>query len=65
MPYRSIVEWLGGDGKSEEGSRCGYCKSKNTCFTNDGMWAHVMTPQDYQDLIDRGWRRSGKYSPLF
>jgi len=20
-----------------------------------------MTVQDYQDLIDRGWRRSGKY----
>ncbi|KAM6263153.1 arginyl-tRNA--protein transferase 1 isoform 2-T2 [Spheniscus humboldti] len=26
-----------------------------------GMWAHSMTVQDYQDLIDRGWRRSGKY----
>uniref|UniRef100_A0A803VPX6 Arginyl-tRNA--protein transferase 1 n=1 Tax=Ficedula albicollis TaxID=59894 RepID=A0A803VPX6_FICAL len=25
------------------------------------MWAHSMTVQDYQDLIDRGWRRSGKY----
>ena len=25
------------------------------------MWAHVMTAQDYQTLIDRGWRRSGKY----
>jgi len=25
------------------------------------MWAHYLTPQDYQDLIDRGWRRSGKY----
>ncbi|XP_004680441.2 PREDICTED: arginyl-tRNA--protein transferase 1 isoform X1 [Condylura cristata] len=25
------------------------------------MWAHSMTAQDYQDLIDRGWRRSGKY----
>lgn len=22
-----------------------------------GMWAHSMTVQDYQDLIDRGWRR--------
>ena len=22
-----------------------------------GMWAHTMTVQDYQDLIDRGWRR--------
>ncbi|KAH0623690.1 hypothetical protein JD844_006741 [Phrynosoma platyrhinos] len=26
-----------------------------------GMWAHSLTVQDYQDLIDRGWRRSGKY----
>ncbi|XP_020834890.1 arginyl-tRNA--protein transferase 1 isoform X4 [Phascolarctos cinereus] len=25
------------------------------------MWAHSMTVQDYQALIDRGWRRSGKY----
>ncbi|XP_016062632.1 PREDICTED: arginyl-tRNA--protein transferase 1 isoform X2 [Miniopterus natalensis] len=25
------------------------------------MWAHSMTVQDYQDLVDRGWRRSGKY----
>lgn len=25
------------------------------------MWAHSLTVQDYQDLIDRGWRRSGKY----
>ncbi|XP_012877354.1 PREDICTED: arginyl-tRNA--protein transferase 1 [Dipodomys ordii] len=25
------------------------------------MWAHSMTVRDYQDLIDRGWRRSGKY----
>jgi len=26
-----------------------------------GMWGHVLTCQDYQDLIDRGWRRSGRY----
>nr|KAG5696778.1 hypothetical protein BaRGS_012801 [Batillaria attramentaria] len=26
-----------------------------------GMWAHALTVEDYQDLIDRGWRRSGKY----
>ncbi|XP_014383767.1 PREDICTED: arginyl-tRNA--protein transferase 1 isoform X3 [Myotis brandtii] len=25
------------------------------------MWAHSMTVRDYQDLIDRGWRRSGRY----
>lgn len=26
-----------------------------------GMWAHRMTVEDYQALIDRGWRRSGHY----
>lgn len=25
------------------------------------MWAHTLTVQDYQNLIDRGWRRSGSY----
>lgn len=22
-----------------------------------GMWAHLLSCQDYQDLLDRGWRR--------
>ncbi|XP_059372969.1 arginyl-tRNA--protein transferase 1-like isoform X1 [Carassius carassius] len=52
----SIVEYFGGDG----GYRCGYCKQETGNFSH-GMWSHTMTVQDYQDLIDRGWRRSGKY----
>ncbi|XP_067417444.1 arginyl-tRNA--protein transferase 1 isoform X3 [Emydura macquarii macquarii] len=52
----SIVEYFGG----ENGYRCGYCKNV-TGNLSHGMWAHSMTVQDYQDLIDRGWRRSGKY----
>ncbi|ELR60396.1 Arginyl-tRNA--protein transferase 1, partial [Bos mutus] len=40
-------------------------KSSTRCYEHgtyfSGMWAHSMTVQDYQDLIDRGWRRSGKY----
>ncbi|XP_026560690.1 arginyl-tRNA--protein transferase 1 isoform X3 [Pseudonaja textilis] len=52
----SIVEYLGGDG----GYRCGYCKNDTGNFSH-GMWAHSLTVEDYQDLIDRGWRRSGKY----
>ncbi|KAL9559386.1 hypothetical protein MBANPS3_000461 [Mucor bainieri] len=39
---------------------CGYCKGKDTSISF-GIWAHYMTCSDYQDLIDRGWRRSGKY----
>ena len=25
------------------------------------MWAHVLSCEDYQKLVDRGWRRSGSY----
>lgn len=56
---RSIVQYF----YEPEGAsphRCGYCKSENSNVSN-GMWAHQMTCQDYKDLIDRGWRRSGKY----
>ncbi|KAM9345402.1 arginyl-tRNA--protein transferase 1 [Symphorus nematophorus] len=52
----TIVEYFGGD----DGYRCGYCKNERGNFSH-GMWSHTMTVQDYQDLIDRGWRRSGKY----
>ncbi|XP_024916945.1 arginyl-tRNA--protein transferase 1 isoform X3 [Cynoglossus semilaevis] len=52
----TIVAYFGGD----DGYRCGYCKNETGNHSN-GMWSHSMTVQDYQDLIDRGWRRSGKY----
>ncbi|XP_051772700.1 arginyl-tRNA--protein transferase 1 isoform X7 [Ctenopharyngodon idella] len=42
------------------GYRCGYCGNEGG-KASYGMWSHTMTVQDYQDLIDRGWRRSGKY----
>lgn len=42
------------------GHHCGYCGSDDTNISN-GMWTHRLTCQDYQDLIERGWRRSGKY----
>ncbi|XP_075697224.1 arginyl-tRNA--protein transferase 1 isoform X2 [Rhinoderma darwinii] len=48
----SILEYFGG----EDGNRCGYCKSEAGNLSH-GMWAHSLTVQDYQDLIDRGWRR--------
>ncbi|XP_036120785.1 arginyl-tRNA--protein transferase 1 isoform X11 [Molossus molossus] len=52
----SLVEYFEG----EDFYRCGYCKNESGSRSN-GMWAHSMTVQDYQDLVDRGWRRSGKY----
>ncbi|XP_067908951.1 arginyl-tRNA--protein transferase 1 isoform X4 [Heterodontus francisci] len=52
----SILEYFADD----EGYKCGYCKGASSNYSN-GMWAHTMTVQDYQNLIDRGWRRSGMY----
>lgn len=26
-----------------------------------GMWAHNLTVEAYQELLDRGWRRSGRW----
>ncbi|KAH1168170.1 arginyl-tRNA--protein transferase 1 isoform X5 [Mauremys mutica] len=52
----TVVEYSGW----KEGYPCGYCASAQG-KVSIGMWAHSMTVQDYQDLIDRGWRRSGKY----
>lgn len=55
-PSPSLVEYFEG----QTSFQCGYCKN-NFGSRSHGMWAHSMTVQDYQDLIDRGWRRSGKY----
>ncbi|XP_004307634.1 PREDICTED: arginyl-tRNA--protein transferase 2 isoform X1 [Fragaria vesca subsp. vesca] len=40
-------------------STCGYCRSKARTSISHGLWAHSVTINDYQDLLDRGWRRSG------
>ncbi|GAB1602313.1 arginyl-tRNA--protein transferase 1-like isoform X3 [Argonauta hians] len=56
MAEYSLVEYF----QQREGYTCGYCKSSDSNYSH-GMWAHFLTVQDYQDLINRGWRRSGKY----
>ncbi|XP_065305433.1 arginyl-tRNA--protein transferase 1 isoform X3 [Dermacentor albipictus] len=40
--------------------RCGYCKSESSSLSC-GMWAHRLTAGIYDDLLNRGWRRSGEY----
>ncbi|KPJ13854.1 Arginyl-tRNA--protein transferase 1 [Papilio machaon] len=56
MMSLSIIEYYA----EHERYKCGYCKKPDTSYSH-GIWAHTMTVSDYQDLIDRGWRRSGKY----
>ncbi|XP_037715518.1 arginyl-tRNA--protein transferase 1 isoform X1 [Drosophila subpulchrella] len=51
----SIVQYYG-----NQQSKCGYCAGAN-CSLSHGMHAYRLDCQDYQDLIDRGWRRCGNY----
>ncbi|KAF9103736.1 Arginyl-tRNA--protein transferase 1 [Mortierella sp. GBA35] len=39
---------------------CGYCHGDNSAHVY-GAFAYKLTCQDYQDLIDHGWRRYGLY----
>eukprot|EP01117_Protostelium_nocturnum_P009044 TRINITY_DN3244_c0_g1_i1.p1 TRINITY_DN3244_c0_g1~~TRINITY_DN3244_c0_g1_i1.p1 ORF type:complete len:589 (-),score=181.91 TRINITY_DN3244_c0_g1_i1:287-2053(-) len=40
--------------------KCGYCKGEGGSVSF-GMSARMMSVEDYQSLIDRGWRRSGSW----
>lgn len=56
---RSVSEYFY-DPDGAKGHKCGYCGSQDSSVSN-GMWTHYLTCEDYQDMIDRGWRRCGKY----
>ena len=42
-------------------NHCGYCHGTKDSFVADGVWSEDMTVQDFQDLVDRGCQRSGKF----
>lgn len=42
-------------------SKCGYCHSTSSTSHQFGFWAHDLSPQYYQNLLNAGWRRSGSY----
>lgn len=52
----SVVEDQG-----EYASSCGYCRRHGKTSLSHGAWAHSLTVDDYQELLNRGWRRSGKF----
>ncbi|XP_044252983.1 arginyl-tRNA--protein transferase 1 isoform X2 [Tribolium madens] len=56
MGDNSVVYWY----SNLEKHLCGYCKNPNGNVSH-GMWAKILSVEDYQNLIDRGWRRSGSY----
>ncbi|XP_015788718.1 arginyl-tRNA--protein transferase 1 isoform X2 [Tetranychus urticae] len=53
-----IVEYFG---PNKSNHPCGYCKSNKPDNSSYGVWTHEMTPEQYQIMIDRGMRRSGKF----
>lgn len=55
----SIVEYLYEAGGPRP-FKCGYCKCPDTSYTK-GVWGYKMTCATYQELVDRGFQRSGKY----
>jgi len=56
MEDRTLVQFL--DLRCSPGP-CGYCHG--TGSISQGMLVERMTVDDYQALLDRGWRRSGRY----
>ncbi|XP_047173031.1 arginyl-tRNA--protein transferase 1 [Vigna umbellata] len=56
MPKESVVEDCG-----RRRTSCGYCRSSRHNSISHGMWAQSLTVDDYQDLLNRGWRRSGSF----
>ncbi|KAF8006276.1 hypothetical protein BT93_K0538 [Corymbia citriodora subsp. variegata] len=67
--YRNEASSSGGGGRGEsvlvdcgrQRSSCGYCRSPNLSSRSHGLWMQSLTVDDYQDLLDRGWRRSGSF----
>merc|ERR1719375_366850 len=57
----SVVEDFG-----EHPSPCGYCRRSGAPSISHGMLAMGLSVYDYQDFLDRGWRRSGHwlYKPM-
>ncbi|XP_033733323.1 arginyl-tRNA--protein transferase 1-like isoform X2 [Pecten maximus] len=51
----SIVEYSG----ASEKQRCTYCARDGSRF--HGMWSDSLNVQEYQTLLDRGWRRRGHF----
>lgn len=52
----SVVQYIG-----ENASTCGYCHSQEDTSVSSGLYCHSLGVEQYQQLVDRGWRRSGCY----
>lgn len=59
-PATSVLQYFY-EPRGAQGHKCGYCSGED-CNISNGMWLHELACADYQELVDRGWRRCGKYS---
>ncbi|KAF8009907.1 hypothetical protein BT93_J0780 [Corymbia citriodora subsp. variegata] len=66
--YRNEASSSGGGGRGESvvlkddglgRSFCDYCRSPNRSSLSHDLWMQSLTVDDYQDLLDQGWTRSG------
>ena len=60
---KTVININGCHGNEDKEDTCGYCKGtkgdQGACKW--GITSHKMSVQDYQKLMDRGWRRCGGY----
>jgi arginine-tRNA-protein transferase len=57
MVAYSICQIIG-----DSSSKCGYCGRKEEELSNSfGVWMHQLSIEKYQQMLNKGWRRSGKY----
>ena len=55
-PLRSTAEICGSGAQT-----CGYCKTGKKTTISYGVVCATLLAEDYQSMIDIGWRRSGTY----
>jgi arginine-tRNA-protein transferase len=60
---KTMINLNGCHSNDHRGSTCGYCKNKkqNPGECKYGLTSNKMSADDYQTLMDRGWRRCGTY----
>lgn len=60
---KTIIDMNGMHSNTRKGHTCGYCKGKkpNPGSCSWGLSSNKMSVDDYQKLMDRGWRRCGAY----
>lgn len=63
LPGKTLIDINGTHSNENKGNHCGYCHDTKPNH-GDSKWAITsikMRVDDYEKLMDRGWRRCGTY----